>query len=63
MYDPELVSPIGGAVPELAVHTVGGVVTVAQPLLFVEPQYHLLEVEAQFRAEAIGSSLSGNWSK
>ena len=49
-----LVSPIVGVVQQLAVHTVGGVVTPAQPLLIVVPQDYPVEVEAQFENKDIG---------
>ena len=42
-----LTTPIDGVVQQLAVHTVGGVVTPAQQLLIVVPQDHPVEVEAQ----------------
>ena len=41
-----LTAPIDGVVQQLAVHTVGGVVTPAQELLIVVPQDHPVEVEA-----------------
>ena len=50
----KLVSPIDGVVQQLAVHTVGGVVTPAQPLLIVVPQAHPVEVEAHFENKDIG---------
>ncbi len=50
----KLVSPIDGVVQQLAVHTVGGVVTSAQPLLMVVPQDHPVEVEAQLENKDIG---------
>lgn len=50
----KLVSPIDGVVQQLAVHTVGGVVTPAQPLLMVVPQDHPVEVEAQLENRDIG---------
>lgn len=50
----KLVSPIDGVVQQLAVHTVGGVVTPAQPLLIVVPQDHPVEVEAQLENKDIG---------
>jgi hemolysin D len=50
----KLVSPIDGVVQQLAVHTVGGVVTPAQPLLMVVPQDHPVEVEAQLENKDIG---------
>ncbi|MCS6291175.1 MAG: HlyD family type I secretion periplasmic adaptor subunit [Nitrospira sp.] len=49
-----LVSPIDGVVQQLAVHTVGGVVTPAQPLLIVVPQDHPVEVEAQLDNKDVG---------
>lgn len=50
----KLISPIDGVVQQLAVHTVGGVVTPAQPLLMVVPQDHPVEVEAQLENRDIG---------
>jgi hemolysin D len=50
----KLVSPIDGVVQQLAVHTVGGVVTPAQPLLMVVPQDHPVEVEAHLENRDIG---------
>lgn len=49
-----LVSPIDGVVQQLAVHTVGGVVTPAQPLLIVVPHDHPVEVEAQLENKDVG---------
>ena len=49
-----LVSPIDGVVQQLAVHTVGGVVTPAQPLLTVVPHDHPVEVEAQVENKDVG---------
>lgn len=49
-----LVSPIDGVVQQLVVHTVGGVVTPAQPLLIVVPQDHPVEVEAQLENKDVG---------
>lgn len=42
-----IVSPIDGVVQQLAVHTIGGVVTPAQQLMIIVPQDHPVEVEAQ----------------
>ena len=47
-------SPIDGVVQQLAVHTVGGVVTPAQQLLIVVPQDHPVEVEAQVENKDVG---------
>ena len=49
-----LTSPIDGVVQQLAVHTVGGVVTPAQQLLIVVPQDHPVEVEAQVDNKDVG---------
>jgi hemolysin D len=49
-----LVSPIDGVAQQLVVHTVGGVVTPAQPLLIVVPQDHPVEVEAQLENKDVG---------
>ena len=49
-----LISPIDGVVQQLAVHTVGGVVTPAQQLLIVVPQDHPVEVEAQVENRDVG---------
>ena len=49
-----LMSPIDGVVQQLAVHTVGGVVTPAQELLIVVPQEHPVEVEAQVENKDVG---------
>ena len=49
-----LASPIDGVVQQLAVHTVGGVVTPAQQLLVVVPKEHQLEVEAWVENKDIG---------
>lgn len=49
-----LTSPIDGVVQQLAVHTVGGVVTPAQQLLIVVPQEHPVEVEAQVENKDVG---------
>ncbi len=49
-----LVAPINGVVQQLAVHTVGGVVTPAQQLLHVVSQDHPVEVEAQVENKDVG---------
>ena len=49
-----IISPIDGVVQQLAVHTVGGVVTPAQQLLIVVPQDHPVEVEAQVENKDVG---------
>ncbi len=49
-----LTAPVTGTVQQLAVHTVGGVVTPAQPLLVIVPGDHPLEVEAFVENKDIG---------
>ena len=49
-----LTTPIDGVVQQLAVHTVGGVVTPAQQLLIVVPLDHPVEVEAQVENKDVG---------
>ncbi len=49
-----LTAPVDGTVQQLAVHTVGGVVTPAQPLLVVVPDEDQLEVEAWVENKDIG---------
>ncbi|QDI03612.1 MULTISPECIES: HlyD family type I secretion periplasmic adaptor subunit [Xanthomonas translucens group] len=50
----ELRAPVDGTVQQLAVHTVGGVVTPAQSLLVVVPAEEALEVEATVLNKDIG---------
>ena len=50
----KLVSPIDGQVQQLAIHTVGGVVTPAQPLMVIVPDSSELEVEAFILNKDIG---------
>lgn len=52
-------APVDGTVQQLAVHTVGGVVTVAQPLLTVVPSEEALEVEASILNKDVGFVRSG----
>jgi len=54
-----LTAPIDGVVQQLAVHTVGGVVTPAQVLLIVVPQDHPVEVEAQVENKDVGFVKAG----
>lgn len=55
-----LTTPIDGVVQQLAVHTVGGVVTPAQQLLIVVPQEHPVEVEAQVENKDVGFVKEGH---
>lgn len=50
----QLRAPVDGTVQQLAVHTVGGVVTPAQPLLAIVPGKEALEVEATVLNKDIG---------
>lgn len=50
----QLTAPSDGVVQQLAVHTVGGVVTAAQPLLTIVPEGTTYEVEAQVLNKDIG---------
>jgi len=54
-----LTTPIDGVVQQLAVHTVGGVVTPAQELLRVVPQDHPVEVAAQVANKDVGFVKNG----
>ncbi len=49
-----LVAPVDGVVQQLAMHTVGGIVTPAQQLLVVVPQDHPVEAEAQVENKDVG---------
>ena len=49
-----LTSPVDGVVQQLAIHTVGGVVTPAQSLLAVVPADTGLEIEAMVKNRDIG---------
>jgi hemolysin D len=49
-----LTAPVDGVVQQLAVHTIGGVVTPAQSLLVVVPQDSHLEIEAMVSNRDIG---------
>ncbi|MEN6319612.1 MAG: HlyD family type I secretion periplasmic adaptor subunit [Syntrophaceae bacterium] len=50
----KLVSPVDGTVQQLQVHTIGGVVPAAQPLMLIVPQEHQIEVEAKVMNKDIG---------
>ncbi len=49
-----LVAPVDGTVQQLAIHTEGGVVTEAQPLLAIVPANQPVEVEAMLENKDIG---------
>lgn len=50
----KLTSPVDGSVQQMAIHTVGGVVTPAQTLMVVVPADHALETEAFIENKDIG---------
>ncbi|MBN5027863.1 HlyD family type I secretion periplasmic adaptor subunit [Stenotrophomonas maltophilia] len=52
-------APVDGTVQQLGIHTVGGVVTPAQPLLAVVPSEEALEVEASILNKDIGFIRNG----
>ncbi len=54
-----LTAPVDGTVQQLAAHTVGGVVTEAQPLMVVVPREDALEVEAFLENKDIGFVAAG----
>lgn len=49
-----LIAPVDGVVQQLAVHTLGGVVTPAQALMVIVPRDHPLEVDAWAENKDIG---------
>lgn len=55
----KLITPVDGSVQQLAVHTVGGVVTPAQQLMVIVPRDDPLEVEAFVENKDIGFVNSG----
>jgi hemolysin D len=54
-----LTSPVDGVVQQLAIHTVGGVVTEAQQLMVVVPETSRLEIEATLLNKDIGFVQAG----
>ncbi|SFQ73501.1 hemolysin D [Variovorax sp. OK605] len=50
----KLTAPVDGTVQQLTVHTVGGVVPAAQPLMLIVPQQDSVEVEAVLENKDIG---------
>ena len=55
-----LSAPVDGTVQQLAVHTIGGVVTPAQTLMVIVPRDSRLEVEAAVENKDIGFIAEGN---
>ncbi|UVM46799.1 HlyD family type I secretion periplasmic adaptor subunit [Pseudomonas sp. Z1-14] len=54
-----LTAPVDGTVQQLAIHTVGGVVTAAQPLMVVVPSDQPVEVEAMLENKDVGFVRAG----
>ncbi|WP_338500123.1 HlyD family type I secretion periplasmic adaptor subunit [Pseudomonas trivialis] len=54
-----LAAPVDGTVQQLAIHTVGGVVTAAQPLMVVVPSDQPVEVEAMLENKDVGFVRAG----
>jgi hemolysin D len=50
----KIVAPVDGVVQQLNVHTVGGVVPAAQPLMLIVPIQHTVELEAYVENKDIG---------
>src|SRR5262249_34807763 len=55
-----LTAPVDGTVQQLAVHTIGGVVTPAQTLMVIVPRDSRLEIEAAVENKDIGFVAEGN---
>ncbi len=56
----QLTAPVDGTVQQLAVHTIGGVVTPAQNLMVIVPRESKLEIEAMIENKDIGFVSEGN---
>lgn len=54
-----LIAPVSGLVQQLAIHTVGGVVTAAQPLMVIVPREDTVEAEAMLENKDIGFVKAG----
>ncbi|AIS12183.1 hemolysin secretion protein D [Pseudomonas chlororaphis subsp. aurantiaca] len=54
-----LKAPVDGTVQQLAIHTVGGVVTPAQPLMVIVPAAQPVEVEAMLENKDVGFVRAG----
>jgi hypothetical protein len=52
--NPRLTAPVEGVVQQLAIHTIGGVVTPAQALMLIVPAETRLEIEAMISNRDIG---------
>ncbi len=54
-----LKAPVAGTVQQLTVHTVGGVVPSAQPIMVIVPRQHQVEVEALIENKDVGFVTEG----
>ncbi len=54
-----LTAPVAGTVQQLVVHTIGGVVQSAQPLLVIVPRQHQVEIEAFIENRDVGFVVEG----
>ena len=54
-----LKAPVAGTVQQLMVHTVGGVVQSAQPIMIIVPRQHQVEVEAFIENRDVGFVMEG----
>lgn len=54
-----LIAPVDGTVQQLAIHTVGGVVTPAQPLMVLTPTIYNAEIEATLENRDVGFVKAG----
>jgi membrane fusion protein, RTX toxin transport system len=52
-------APVAGVIQQLAVHTQGGVVTAAQPLMVLVPENHPLELDVMILNKDVGFVLPG----
>lgn len=59
----QLRAPVTGTVQQLAVHTTGGVVTQAQPLMVIVPDSAPLEIEARLENKDVGFVRAGQAAK
>jgi hemolysin D len=59
----QLQAPVTGTVQQLAVHTTGGVVTQAQPLMVIVPDSAPLEIEARLENKDVGFVHAGQTAK
>ncbi len=54
-----LKAPVAGTVQQLTVHTVGGVVQSAQPIMVIVPRQHQVEIEAFIENKDVGFVVEG----